>query len=508
MTVRVRLVALWCVASACLGSVSQLPQTDAGAEAEAEADSGVDAGSTSDAGVDAGVELDSFYFGWNVHLASYDKRGVLMPVFAKLQEIGANSLRGGLEWTWMQYQNTTSFSSSPELQAETNIVNANTLSANPMSMLDVVGFANELFWHQATQDITVNPTTPGSVFDTYAKGYVKYVQHEMELRPRQTFYEIHNEWNYGFHIDSATPNYDLVRLGDTYARLFVSVAPAIRTKNASAKILTAGVADCKGPNMPWGACYPWVIDQLEYIAALHGSLDLVDGVAVHTYADTNTLAMPERLYSGLLSGRDWLMQQSPAFAANPKDFYLTEAGFPQITAGNGTLTEQEQSNNLQRLFFLYRTLPYVKGIWVYDFIDDSLAGREGSFGVLKNDQGEKVAYGQLKALSPLIKRGTSWVLLHGDVSATPWAKRLTDQWISRFPKQFFAVQALYANQRVTMVWSPTAQPLNVQVTSADAMTMTTDFAVPPVALETNAVLTATSRPLFIFQAPSASLTLK
>jgi hypothetical protein len=456
---------------------------------------------------------DSFYFGWNVHLAGYYNRGFLTPVFQKIQDLGANSLRCGLEWGWMQYNNTTSFSLGADLKAETDIVNANTASDNPMAYIDLVGFENSLFWNQITQDITVNPASPGSVFDVYATGYANYVQHEISLRPRQTFYEIYNEWNLGFHINNATLSHDAVRDGDTYARLVTRIAPVIRSQTPDALILTAGLADCKGSGLPYGACFPWLIDQLNYLAGFKGDISLIDGVAIHTYADMNILAMPERLYSSLVTGRSWLMERSPAYAASPKDFYITEAGFPLITAGGQTFTEQDQANNLERLFFLFRTLPYVKGIWIYDFIDDAISGREGSFGILKGDQSEKAAYARLKALAPLIKKGTSWALIHGDIKVTPWTNRLTDQWINYYPKQFFAVECLHAdavkqkNQKITILWSPTGQSINVTVTSPKPMTITSDFSSDPVVLSSGSTVQASPRPLFIFQDKENSLTL-
>lgn len=456
---------------------------------------------------------DSFYFGWNVHLASYYNRGFLTPVFDKILELGSNSLRCGLEWSWMQHNNTTDFSVGNDLKAEVEITNSNTLSSSPLAFIDLVGFANALFWSQDTQDITVNPGVQGSVFDVYAAGFENYVQFEMALRPRQAFYEIYNEWNLGFHISGSTPSRDEVIQGDTYARLVTRVAPKIRMTDPDALILTAGLADCKGTGLPYGACFPWLIDQLNFLAGFEGNLKLIDGVAIHTYADMNVLSMPERLYSGLVTGRSWLMERSPSYAAAPKDFYITEAGFPLITAGGSTLSEQDQSDNLQRLFFLFRTLPYVKGIWVYDFIDDAYSGREGSFGVLRGDQSEKTAYGQLKALALLIKKATGWTLLHGDIKVTPWANRLTDQWISYYPKTFFAVRCDYANtalqknQRITIVWSPTGQPLSVTATSNAPMTMTGDYGGQPSPLPSGSIIQATSRPLFIVQDEGQTLTL-
>jgi hypothetical protein len=448
----------------------------------------------------------TFLYGWNVHLASTYQYGTLPALADRLIASGANSYRDAEEWAWTDYGPTAgTFRYGADLNAAVAQISGRLQPAGLMG-LQILGFENNLYWQQATQDITVNPAAAGSVFQTYAKGFRTYAQQQLARRPGQGLYQIGNEWNGGFHLNSAMPNYTLARDGDTYARLYLSVAADLRTRAPQARLLTAGLADCAASaTLPYGMCWPWLIDQLAHVQRLGGNLQLIDGLGLHPYADYDPLAIPERLYSGLVTGRNWLMTQSPAYAAAPKDFYLTETGIPNTTSSGKAISESLQADYLQRMALLYRTLPYVKGVWFYEFANRPLTGREGSFGVVTAALVDKPAFAPMKALAPLVIRGTNWKLVSGDVKVTDWAKRLTDQWILYRPTKLYTVECDYLDpadgksKRITAFWAPQGTlPVTVQ-TAGTTVAHRTAFAGTSTTRSGNFALTATSSPQFLIR---------
>ena len=447
----------------------------------------------------------TFLYGWNTHLASTYQYGTLPTLVTRLIATGANTYRDAEEWGWTEYGAPGVFRYGADLDAAVAQVRDRLRPAG-LAGLQILGFENNLYWQQATQDITANPAAAGSVFQTYAKGFRTYAQQQLARRPGQRLYQIGNEWNGGFHLDRAMPNYTLARDGDTYARLYLSVAADLRTRAPQARLLTAGLADCTASaTLPYGMCWPWLIDQLAHVKRLGGNLSLMDGMGIHPYADYDPVAIPERLYSGLVTGRNWLMTQSPAYAASPKDFYLTETGIPTITSSGQAISESLQADYLQRMALLYRTLPYVKGVWFYEFANQPLSGREGTFGAVTASLVDKPAFAPMKALAPLVIQGTNWKLVSGDVKVTDWAKRLTDQWILYRPTKLYTVECDYLDpadgkrKRITAFWAPQGTlPVTVRA-AGTTVAHRMAFAGAATTRSGSFTLTATSSPQFLIR---------
>jgi hypothetical protein len=445
----------------------------------------------------------AFLYGWNVHLPFTHQFGTLPALADRLATSGANTYRDAEEWAWSEFGTAGLIRYGADLDAAVAQVR-DRLKPAGLQGLQILGFENPLYWQQATQDITANPAAPGSVFQTYAQGFRAYAQRQVVRRPGQGLYQIGNEWNGGFHLDRATPNYTQVRDGETYARLYLSVAAELRARAPQARLLTAGLADCAPSTaLPYGMCWPWLIDQLAHVKRLGGNLSRIDGLGIHPYADYDPVAIPERLYSGLVTGRHWLMTRSPAFAASPKDFYLTETGIPNVTSSGQAIAETLQADYLQRMALLYRTLPYVKGVWFYEFANQPHAGREGSFGAVTASLVDKPAFAPMKALAPLVIRGTNWKLVSGDVKTTDWAKRLTDQWILYRPTRLYTVECDYLDpadgqrKRITAFWAPQGTlPVTVR-TAGTTVAHRTTFAGASTTRSGNFTLTATSSPQFL-----------
>lgn len=447
-----------------------------------------------------------FLYGWNTHLAPTYRYGTLPRLVDQLLGSGANSYRDTEEWNWSEYQTPGLYRYGADLDAAAAQVNGRLAPAG-LAGLQILGFDNTLYWQQASQDITISPNTAGSVFQTYVGGFKGYARQQLIRRTGQKYYQIGNEWNGGFHLNPAMPNYTLARDGDTYARLYLSIAAELRTRAPAAQLLTGGLADCPAsPTLPYGTCWPWLISQLDHLKRLGGNLKLVDGLGIHAYADYDPVAVPERLYSGLVTGRQWLLTQSPAYAAEPKDFYLTETGFPTITSSGKTIAEPLQADYLQRMALLLRTLSYVKGVWFYQLADLPIAGREGSFGALSPTLVPRPALAAMRTLAPLIINGSNWRLLKGDVKTTAWSQRLTDQWILYRPTTLYAIECDYTDpadrvtKRITAFWAPQGTlPVQVTVTGTTRVAYRTGFTMPDQLLGSSSQLTATSTPQFLIR---------
>jgi hypothetical protein len=63
--------------------------------------------------------------------------------------------------------------------------------------------------------------------------------------------------------------------------------------------------------------------------------------------------------------------------------YVTEAGWPVYSGGNG-VTEQQAADYLQRFMLLAKARPWIAGVWWYDLFDDgdNAANTEHRFGLI------------------------------------------------------------------------------------------------------------------------------
>jgi hypothetical protein len=73
--------------------------------------------------------------------------------------------------------------------------------------------------------------------------------------------------------------------------------------------------------------------------------------------------------------------------------FLTELGWPTHDGENGS-SPRTEARYLARAFLIARTLPYIKGLWWYDFGDDGpdRSDPESNFGIVTNTLTPKPAY--------------------------------------------------------------------------------------------------------------------
>src|SRR5207248_11095669 len=87
----------------------------------------------------------------------------------------------------------------------------------------------------------------------------------------------------------------------------------------------------------------------------------------------------------------------------PAPLYVTEMGWPTQIDKRG-MPPRASADFLARMYLLSRTLPFMKGIWWYDFQDDgwNATYNEANFGIVRPDLTPKPAYFALAGVAGLV----------------------------------------------------------------------------------------------------------
>jgi polysaccharide biosynthesis protein PslG len=121
-----------------------------------------------------------------------------------------------------------------------------------------------------------------------------------------------------------------------------------------------------------------------------GVIEMGDGLAVHpyNYQVTNDLA-PEHCIQKLVELEARLRAKTKRSSI---DLYVTEIGWP-TNVGRYGVSEDVARKFATRLVVLANSLPYLKGIWWYDLIDDGQDphNKEHHFGLFRVDMTPKPA---------------------------------------------------------------------------------------------------------------------
>ena len=131
-----------------------------------------------------------------------------------------------------------------------------------------------------------------------------------------------------------------------------------------------------------------------------GLLQHCDMASLHTYNYPNK---PELWYQRMLGVREMIHNYNDG-----QDFPLliTEMGYPTQRNELG-LSEEQSANYLARLYLLARTLPFIKGLWWYDFQDDGENAilNEDRFGLTRLSLTPKVSAHVLADIADIVKFG-------------------------------------------------------------------------------------------------------
>jgi hypothetical protein len=270
--------------------------------------------------------------------------------FSLLRSMDMNTVRVDAQW---KYAETTKGQLSIPGAWNAFVNRSISSGITPLLILD---YGNKFY------DNGDKPLSPEAI-----QGFVNYAKFVVgHFKGRVKYYEVWNEWD---------ANAGGTRNGTPagYAALVSAVVPAIKAIDPNCVVLV-GAGTMGSIRSGW----------LQKIAAL-GAFRNADGVAVHAY-----FYMPG---PGVLANRNpeqyavWISQLHDqvmtAAGRNPLNFYVTEIGWPTYS-GPGGVSQEEQMEYFQRTIYLSSTLPFIKGLWWYDLVDDGPdpTDKENNFGLL------------------------------------------------------------------------------------------------------------------------------
>ena len=222
---------------------------------------------------------------------------------------------------------------------------------------------------------------------TSAEGIAAFARYAQFLaqhfKGRVKRYEVWNEWDHG--PGNASP-----ASADAYLHLVKAVHAAVKQIDPEAEIIAGAIT-------PVGIREGFLTRLVE-----QGVLDHADALSLHPYIHCNRARSPEDWARWMKQVGDDLQR----LAGRPVRIYLTEMAWPAHQGACG-ISEQEQAENLVKMFLLARTMPFIKGIWWYDLQNDGPdpKNREHNFGLLDHELRPKPAYLALQQFSGLIREG-------------------------------------------------------------------------------------------------------
>ncbi len=310
-------------------------------------------------------------FGVATHFINYPNSQPLMLDLA--QQVGADSVRADTGWSLVE-KTKGHYSIPPAWDAFVN--GARKRGMEPLLILD---YGNKFY---------DNGKIPRS--QTAIQGFVRFATFVVKhFAGRVRYYEVWNEWNTG------TGGYYPGGSAEDYARLFDATYAAIkRVDPATVVLASSGYKN-------------WYTQ----IAKL-GVAARADGVAIHPYVPKESDYHPwagsngaERSAQQVISD-EVTMQRLSGGKAIP--LYITEIGWPTSTGAQG-YPEQDAAGLAERSLLMFAALPYVRGVWWYDLVNDSTdkTNPEARFGLYRHrSYAPKPVGTAIRSLAPLLKNNS------------------------------------------------------------------------------------------------------
>ena len=235
-----------------------------------------------------------------------------------------------------------------------------------------------------------NPNYDGGNYplsDEALEAFAKYCEFVVtKFKGKVKFYEVWNEWNggCGMHEIPGTPEGYVAVLKKVYPRIKKIDPDAIVLGGALGGDGTDGWIDKIGP---------------------HKVFDFMDGFSIHpySYVEKGEDRHPEAWLTRFHRSQA-LVQKYTEGRIMP--IYATETGYPNTLSQNGSSPE-DTAKFLARCYLLSRTIPWLKGLWWYDFQDDGnhFSDNESNFGIVRTDLTPKSAYYSLQSIADLVATG-------------------------------------------------------------------------------------------------------
>lgn len=284
-------------------------------------------------------------------------KGILNSNLAMIRQAGVQSIRD--EVTWSGVERTKDQFVIPEPW----VAYVHRAVENGLEPLLILDYGNR-FYDGGNKPIS----------DEAVEGFARYAEFIVnQFKGKVRLYEVWNEWDIG--IGGTTPG-----TAETYTRLLKAVYPRMKAIDPGLTVMGGGMTS-------GGIRKGWLEQMLQA-----GALQALDAVSIHTYnySSPGRGRTPEAWADFVAQAQATIQKHS---GGKDVPLYVTEMGWPTHQAANGTPPAQSAAY-LARMFLLARTLPYLKGIWWYDFQDDGwrAAYNEHNFGTVRPDLTPKPSY--------------------------------------------------------------------------------------------------------------------
>jgi len=293
-------------------------------------------------------------------------KGLLAANLSLIRQAGITSIRDEVVWRGIEREKGRL--KMPE-EWDAFVRRAAASGADPMLILD---YGNP-FYDGGDKPLSDEATEGFARYSEFVVGHFKGVVRH---------YEIWNE--YDIKIGSKSPG-----SAENYVKLIQKVYPRIKAIDPSITVYA-------GAMTPGGVKNGW----LEKMLA-EGGLAFMDVVSIHTY----NYGRPGRERTPE-AWAEWMQQVQGLITkynhGNPAPLCVTEMGWPTQIDKRG-IPPRLSADYLARMYLLSRTMPFLKGIWWYDFQDDGWMAtyNESNFGIVRPDLTPKPAYFTLASVATL-----------------------------------------------------------------------------------------------------------
>ena len=303
---------------------------------------------------------DRFLLGVGTHQGlggAVGKRGYVPATNIKqMQELGVTSFRDDLSWSDFELPGRRLGFAAPLSRLEAQI---NARVARPILIL---GAGHHLVPN------SLPPTT-----DEARQRFVDYsIAAARSVSGSPALFELWNEWNIATRKNPAFN-------AENYLALAAVTYPAVKRIAPDAPFVVGAIGDDPG--------WRWTQSLLQ-----GGLLKYADGISVHLY---NHCDRPARRTAAEVIERLNAFHRLVSQASGRPDFpvYVTETGWPTLTAKCGVNAQAQADNLAQLLLWAPTASSWLKGIWLYELKDSGTnpSEIEDNFGLYRFDNTPKSA---------------------------------------------------------------------------------------------------------------------
>ncbi|TCW17788.1 cellulase (glycosyl hydrolase family 5) [Raoultella sp. BIGb0138] len=224
------------------------------------------------------------------------------------------------------------------------------------------------------------------------KGFANYAAWTAKrFKGKVKYYEVWNEWTNGTGIQRSTR---VIPSANDYFNLVKATSIAIRQVDPSAIVIAGGFNSLNGVNKKTG------LTGTEWFNILveKGILKYIDGVSIHPYS----FQLPDvklKSAAGNINQIDKFHEYFKRKYNVNISVYLTEYGVP-VYSGVGGTSESIAAFTIKNYISEAKKRDYIKGVWLYDLIDDGpdKSNREHNFGLFRQNLKPKTAALELQKL--------------------------------------------------------------------------------------------------------------